>query len=95
MADSCAVPGCNNRYDRETHISYHRVSQKNKKVFNKELIYKIRRPNLATVKRVNTSMQRAFCFVFTNKILIIYHLLRSILFVVIIIIIISTNCKVA
>ena len=45
MVHFCAVPGCSNRSDRETHLSYHRLPLKNKKVL-KEWIHKIRRTNL-------------------------------------------------
>ena len=45
MVHFCAVPGCSNRSDRETHLSYHRLPLKNKNVL-KEWIHKIRRTNL-------------------------------------------------
>ena len=44
MVHFCAVPGCSNRSDRETNLSYHRLPLKNKVL--KEWIHKIRRTNL-------------------------------------------------
>ena len=45
MVHFCAVPGCSNRSDRETHLSFHRLPLKNKKVL-KQWIHKIGRADL-------------------------------------------------
>ena len=45
MVHFCAVPGCSNRSDRETHLSFHRLPLKNKKLL-KQWIHKIGRAHL-------------------------------------------------
>ena len=42
MVHFCAVPGCSNRSDRETHLSYHRLTLPLKNKVLKEWIHKIR-----------------------------------------------------
>ena len=45
MVHVCVVPGCSNRSDRETHLSFHCLPLKNKKLL-KVWIHKIGRKNL-------------------------------------------------
>lgn len=45
MVHFCAVPGCSNRSDRDSHLSYHRLPLKNKQIL-KQWIHKIGRTNL-------------------------------------------------
>lgn len=45
MVNFCAVPGCSNRSDRDTHVSYHRLPI-NKPALLKQWIHKIGRENL-------------------------------------------------
>ena len=45
MVHFCAVPGCSNRSDRETHLIFHRLPLKNKKLL-KQWIHKIGRAHL-------------------------------------------------
>ena len=45
MVHTCAVPGCTNRSDRQSNLSYHRLPLKNK-VLLKQWIHKIGRANL-------------------------------------------------
>ena len=45
MVHFCAVPGCSNRSDRETHLTFHRLPLKRKELL-KEWIHKIGRKNL-------------------------------------------------
>ena len=45
MVHFCTVPGCSNRSDRETHLSYHRLPLKRKNIL-KEWIHKVGRVNL-------------------------------------------------
>ena len=45
MVHFCTVPGCSNRSDRESHLSYHRLPLKNNSVL-KIWIHKIGRKNL-------------------------------------------------
>ena len=49
MVHFCAFPGCSNRFDRESYLSYHRLPLKNRKVL-KIWIHKIDRKHLPLIE---------------------------------------------